>query len=195
MRDRARDSAVGRRKQAAGASHEALVDAHHDVALRLGILAHVDKIDPPAEVRNGRVEFGERTVSDWVGMLGGGGAKYYACEAKSIEKEYLPRAKVSPKQQAHLDVVARGGGLALLVVRFTGVINISWWVDPPAGPRVYAVPWEKIKWQVLKTAESASEADLAAANWLVAPGTCFLERFHPRGTPIAQTAQRKYARE
>ena len=203
MRDRARNSIAGRKAQVAGSSFESWLHEQHEVAKRLGILAHVDKIDPPAVVRNGRVEFGEKTVSDWVGMLDGGSARYLAEEQKSTLKEYLPRAEVSKKQQEHLSSTARGRGLALLLVEFRGELSdrLLHTMFPPVlyghaqhSPRRYCVPWHSTPWQVLKTAESVSEESLRAGGWAVR-GECFLERFHPRGTPSTPARQRSYPRE
>ena len=219
MRDRARNSISGRKAQVAGSSAESWLDAQHEIALRLGILARIDKIDPPAVVRNGKVEFGERTGADYVGMLGSGLAgkpvyglaTYCAIESKSTLKEYLPRAEVKKEQQRHLDEVARGGGLALLVVEFRGepsaevvlatgevALRVHGGVQFNPAYRRYCVPWQDVPWQVLKTAQSVSEEALAKAGWQVQiarEGSCYLERFHPRGTPTAAPKGRIYARE
>lgn len=224
-RDRARSAIQGRKAQIAGDALESWVSAEHDKALCFGILAHVDKIDPPAEVRGGRIVFGEKTVSDYVGLLAPAPlgndvirnypptvwaelravrvSRYYACEAKSTELTYLPRSKITRKKQAHLDVVARAGGLALLVVRFTSepgtealkqALNWTEHERFHRWSRTYAVPWQAIEWQVLKTAESVSEEALRAGGWAVS-GECFLERFHSRGVPSTQARARVYPRE
>lgn len=189
----------GRESQQAGDNHEAWINVQHEKAIALGILACVDKIDPPAEKRHGKIEFGERTVSDYIGMCGGGSARYFAEEAKSTLKPYLPKSALTPKQQQHLTTVAKGGGLALLSVEFrTSAKDIE--ELQLAGTNVplirrYCCPWVAVPWQVLKTAQSVSEEDLIRGDWRVdpSPEACYLERFHPRGTPIARG--RVYARE
>lgn len=204
MRDRASNSISGRKAKAAGNKSEAWLDTQHEIALRFGILARIDKIDPPAVVRSGRVEFGERTGADYIGMLGssppGHVHRYLAVEAKSTEDVRLYKSEVKPAQQKHLDQVSLGGGLALLFVEFRGepvyqtAPGGAVFSTPFTPYRRYACPWLETPWQVLKTAESVSEIDLMKHGWLIA-GECYLERFHPRGTPTSVPRFRKYARE
>lgn len=187
MRDRARSSIAGRQAEAAGSNFEEWLNLQHELAGSLGILACIDKIDPPAVVHKGRVEFGPKTVSDYIGMLDGGAARYLAVEAKSTLKHYLPKREVTKLQQEHLTTTARGGGLALLVEEFRGQDHGR------VGIRRYAVPWLEVPWQVLKTAESVSEDALYAGGWQISG--CYLERWHPRGTSSTPPKMRTYARE
>jgi hypothetical protein len=216
MRDRARSSISGRKANAAGNAFEAMLDAQHEAARRCGIIVRVDKTDPPAVVRKGRVEFGERTGADYVGMLGRGmlgqttrleslprtvAAGYFCVEAKSTLKEYQPKNGdngIKELQQEHLNEVAVGGGLALLAVQFRGMPEkavkevIS--LDAVLSYRAYCCPWLLVPWQVLKTAESVSELDLLRDGWAM-QGDCYLERFHPRGVPTSAARGRVYPRE
>lgn len=204
-RDRARSSITGRQAKAAGDAFEAFLEQQHEVALQLGILACVEHNEPHAKVIGGRLMYTERGVADYTGVLDRSG-RAVAVEAKSTKAERLMKSAVSSKQQDHLDRVARAGGLALLVVEFRRELpaavqlQIALWPMQAAEEmlrqhfRRYVCPWEKVKWQVLKTAESVSEIDLFAdGGWIW--GACYLERFHPRGTPSTQARQRNYPRE
>lgn len=178
-RDRARSHFAGRRAKQAGNAFEDYLRGHHELAQARGILAHVDKIDPPAVVRSGRVEFGARTVSDWIGMLVGG--RYLAVEQKSTLQAYLPRSELTDKQQKHLEVVAHSGGLALLAVEFRAR-PVGEARDVP--PRRYVVPWLEVPWQVLRTAESVAET--AIHKWLIG-SACYLEAFQAADLAAAST--------
>jgi hypothetical protein len=182
----------GRRNKAVGDAFESWVDGQHEMAMRLGIFAHVEHNQAHAKVVNGQVIYEKPGVADYTGCLESvfveSGytiyntnseiqlrkrlpAQYLACEAKSTDGDRLPRSKISPKQQEHLTAVARAGGLALLVIEFRHD-------TPPVFTR-YAVPWLEIKWTVLRTAESVAESDIS--QWQVQPGTCYLSRWHPGG--------------
>jgi hypothetical protein len=210
-RSRVQNSVSGRKAKAAGSALEAFLDIQHQIARRLGILARIDKIDPPAVMRNGRVEFGERTGADYIGMLEraplladfirDGGfppstwallksvqvSRYLAVEAKSTADERFYKSDVKPKQQQHLTEVAAGGGLALLVVEFRWPNSGQVWR--------FAFPWLEVPWTKLKSADSIGVGQ--STPWLIVKddASCYLERFHPRGTSSTPVHQRQYSRE
>jgi len=176
--------AIGRLSQAAGSSFESWIDGQHEVAKMIGILAYVAHNQVETNVIKGRLTRTAASESDYTGLLDRG-AKYFACEAKSTKAESLPRAAVQPKQQKHLEIVARAGGLALLLVEF----RIT---ELPLRYR-FAVPWLEVPWVTKRSAESVSAEQLGP--WLIAPGTCYLERFHPRGTPTTTYRGRVFPRD
>jgi len=179
------NSAIGRAAQAVGASLESWIDAQHSVAKMSGILAHIAHNQAQSNVVGGRLIYTAAGVSDYTGILDGKTGRYVGVEAKSTKAESLPRSAVKPKQQEHLEVVARAGGLALLVVEF----RIT---ELPLRYR-FAVPWLEVPWETKRSAESVS-AELLGP-WLIDPGTCYLERFHPRGVPTSKHNVRVYPRE
>jgi penicillin-binding protein-related factor A (putative recombinase) len=178
------NAAIGRAAQAVGSNFEAYLHGQHDVAKMTGILAHIAHNQAQASVVRGRLIYTAAGVSDYTGTLDRSGISV-AVEAKSTKAESLPRAAVKPKQQEHLEVVARAGGLALLLVEF----RIT---ELPLHYR-FAVPWLEVPWVTKRSAESISAEQLGP--WLIAPGTCYLERFHQRGTPTSLRRGRVYARE
>jgi len=181
----ARDNvAIGRTSQAVGASFESWIDGQHEVAKMAGILAHIAHNQAQSNVVRGRLIYTAAGVSDYTGTLDRSGLSV-AVEAKSTKAESLLRAAVKPKQQEHLEVVARAGGLALLLIEFR-------LTEVPLRFR-FAVPWLEVPWETKRSAESISAEQLGP--WLVDPGTCYLERFHARGVPSSLRRGRIYARE
>lgn len=158
----------GRAAQEAGALHEAWAESHHDAARNLGILACAHHNEPHWRRINGRWERVAATVADYTGTLYEGPGKSLASECKATSSLRLKRSAVTPVQQTHLGDVSRAGGLALLVAGFYDEGMTNW--------RRYAVLWDEVSWEVLKTAESVAEA--ALAGWRV-PETerCYLSRF------------------
>ena len=161
-----------------GAAFEAWVDVQHEFALRLGLLACVEHTRPPAIIRNGRMIYTAASVADWIGTLGRASSRpgvSLAVEAKSTTHGRLPRDRIAPLQAAHLDVVSRAGGLALLLVEFRSEKAALWTVTR------FACPWLAVPWERARTAESVTAA--ALAGWEVAV-PCYLARFaldSPRG--------------
>lgn len=150
-------AAAGLSARRAGAAFESVIAAHHEAAIRLGLLATVEKIEPPARlVRTAggmRLLYVAPGVTDWIGVLRGGRA--LSVEAKSTKRGRLARADVKPRQQAWLDACARTGGLSVLVVEFRREDEVL--IRPPER---FAVPWLKVPWQVGRSAESIGPEDL-----------------------------------
>jgi hypothetical protein len=181
----ARDNAaIGRTAQAVGAGLESWADAQHEFAKTVGILAHVTHNQAQANVVGGRLIYTASGVSDYSGVLDRSGVAV-AIEAKTSKANALPRANVKPKQQEHLEVVARAGGLALLLV--------EWRLETPPYRVRAAIPWLEVPWAVKRSAESLTMSD--AEPWVIQPSTCYLERFHPRGVPTSKRHVKVYPRD
>lgn len=168
---------IGRSAKAAGDNFEAWISTQHEIAERLGILAHVEHNEPHARMIGGKLIYASPGVSDYTAVLDRDG-RAVAIEAKSTYKDHLLKSAVEPKQQRHLEAVARAGGLALLLIEFRrqqlpGV--------PIAICDRFAVPWLKIEWKVKRTAESVSMADLGEWKIVNDPGKCYLSKFHSHG--------------
>jgi len=159
-----------REAQFTGDLHEGWTITQHEVAVRLGILAHFEHSEPHTSIVRGQTMRTSAGVADFFGTLEGG--RSYAAECKSIKGNRMPRNMVEKKQAEHLDAVARAGGLSLLVgaFRLDSVIVR------------FACPWLDVPWQVLQTAESVSPTVMAP--WVFTASTtnlCFLQRWHPGG--------------
>lgn len=174
---------AGREAQAAGSSFEDWISAQHDAAKYLGILAHVVHNEPRVKFIGGRPIFEKATVADYTGVLCGGGARTLAVEAKSTKADRFALSDVTPKQQEHLDVVAKEGGLALLVLEFRA----------QRDPRValmkhrFAIPWLEVPWRVKRTVKAVYlDEIISSPDWRVHPN-CYLLRWHaggPRSTLV-----------
>lgn len=176
----------GRAAKAAGNAFEAFLETQHEIAERLGILAHIEHSEPHSKIVGGRLMYTSPGTADYFGTLDRSGLSY-ACEAKSTSAASFPRSNVEPKQQRHLEAVARAGGLALLLLEFRSM------------SRRYALPWLQVPWKVKRTAESVSPDDIQ--EWLITvvagDGQCYLSRFHAGGprTSAGSLRVRKFARE
>lgn len=146
--------AIGAKKQAVGSAFESWVQAQHEKAIYKKTLAHVVHNQPTAKMINGRLIYAEATCSDYTGCLANG--RYYAAEAKSTGEDRIYRSVISSSQQKHLNTVHEAGALALLLVEFR--------VD--GLPRRYCIPWAKVPWATVRSAESLSEKDLFSTNFL-----------------------------
>lgn len=123
-------SASARVAHARGDAFEALLAGHHARAGERGI-ADVRKVGAPVVVGRGGAPKAWAGVgpADYVGTLHGG--RSLVVEAKSVDGR-LSRADIAEHQRAHLDVVARLGGLALLAVEVRGVgLFVCPWGDVP----------------------------------------------------------------
>lgn len=172
MSDYKTNARRGRTAKAVGDRHESWVEGQHEMAMHLGILAHVHHNEPKATFRDGRLEYGKRSVSDYSGVFEGG--KALATEAKScMSGDRFGRNDVTPEQQKHLEATARAGGLAFLVVEFR----------MPSAPffRRFAMPWLQVPWRVMRTAQSIGILDVELQQWEVQPSTCYLSRHHTGG--------------
>lgn len=179
---------MSRASQTSGASFESLIERHHDRALDLGIVpCKIEHNQAYSKVVGGKLIYTKPGISDYSGIvLGWFGPKTCAplgAEAKSTKKDRLPRSAVEPLQAKYLDAVARAGGLALLLVEFR------------AQDIRTAIPWLEVPWQVLKSAESLSVADVRK-EWQFSAEGCYLERCCPpeRRSPPAK-ARRIFPRE
>src|SRR5258706_13247625 len=121
----------------------------------LGILAHHAKTEPGCKKINGRLTYTNPGIADRIGTFEGG--RSFAAEAKSTSEGILYRSEVKPKQQEHLNAVAKAGGLALLLIEFRMDMS-PYWVR-------FAVPWLDTPWEIKRSAESVSP--LMLVNWSV----------------------------
>lgn len=182
MRDH---SKIGRLSQAVGEHFESWVDGQNEMAMRLGIIAHVEKNEPHSKVIGGQLRHTAAGVADRTGTLEGG--RTLAVECKSTSEKRFAKAEVSKRQAEHLDAVARAGALALLLVEFR-------LTTAPFYKR-YAIPWLETPWRTLRTAESLDPADIE--QWRIAPDTCYLSKWHAGGPRSSSHGirNRVYARE
>ena len=146
-----------------------------------------DGSEVAAKVVDGKLIYEKPGISDYTGMLEGG--RYIAEEAKSTKSEHLLRSVVKKKQAEHLEFIARGGGLALLVVEFRTPATVESRIEIRTR---FAVPWLQVPWKVLRSAESVSAEDLC--QWAV-DSRCYLLKFHPCGVSSTVGHRRVYARE
>lgn len=156
---------MSRVQQAAGARFEQWVEAQHVVARNRGLLVHAEHTQAVARVIRGKVVYAAPGVADYVLCLAGG--RYAAVEAKACDGPRLYRSRIGSIQARHLDAVARGGALALLIVKYVGI-------------DYFAVPWREVPWERARSADSVSAASLA--SWRIAPGSCYLKRFVERSS-------------
>mgnify|MGYP001612558237 CR=1 FL=1 len=171
---------AGRANQAAGSGFEIWLNFQHQEAIHRGLLACVEKSEPHLRIVGGKKIYNRPGVADYFGTLASGtrstghftGRVYssaldgvsLAAEAKSTSSDRLARAEVKPKQAAHLDAVARAGGLALLLCEFRA-----------GTPTRCAVSWTEVPWTKLRTADSVGLSDLT--EWIIAPGENYLTKF------------------
>lgn len=175
---------AGALAQAAGSSFEAWIEGQHEDAKRLGILAHVNHNEPKTRFIRGKLEYAERTVADYTGVLCGTGARTLAAETKSTSDTRFALNDVTAKQQEHLRAVEGEDGLALLVLEFRlGV-----------GKHRFAIPWSKVPWKKKRSAEAVYLDELIVSDWRVHP-VCYLCRWHSGGPPRAVQQQRRYPTE
>ena len=80
----------------------------------------------------------------------GASGEYVAIECKQTTKQRFPRLSISAVQEAHLDAVPRSF-LALLI-----------------DGRRFLIPWRKVPWVTLRSAESVTAEDCAI--WELKPG-------------------------
>jgi Holliday junction resolvase len=149
---------AGKRAQAHGAAFETWLEASHITARTYGYVVWIEKI--PTPTRMVRTKTGWQAVFtkaqelvDFVGLLPNG--RMLVVEAKS-KIGRLSRTEVQPHQQRLLALCERAGGVALLAVEL--------------DHRRFAVPWGKVPWQTLRTAETIGAEDLE--GWEA--GSCYL---------------------
>lgn len=174
---------MSRKSQVVGAAFEDWINGQHKIARMQGILAHVDKTQAKTSHIKGHLTYVGKGVADYTGTLEGGLS--LAEEAKSIQVRLFYKKDIDTKQADHLDRVARAGGLALFVVEFRQT-------EAPFFQR-FAVPWLQVPWSVQISAETVAADDLK--EWLIAPETCYLSRFHKGGRSTSPPKMRGYARE
>lgn len=154
---------MSRAQQVSGAHFEAWVDGQHIVARNRGLLIHAEHTQAVSRMLGGKLVYAAPGVADYVLCLRGG--RYVAVEAKACAGPRLYRSRIGPLQARHLDAVARGGALALLLVesRDTG------------ASEYFAIPWTEVVWERARSADSARVESFAP--WRISPGSCYLERF------------------
>lgn len=164
---RRRGGAIARH---AGASFEGWLEVHHREAVRVGLLAWWRHVSPRVmwigHGAKAQAKVVGEACADYVGQLATTG-RALVVEAKSTSHARFALAQLEVQQLAHLDACAAGGGLAILAIEFReqgeGTLRIL---------GRYAVPWQSVPWQVLRSARSVGPAELAP--WLVR-GPCYLE--------------------
>jgi penicillin-binding protein-related factor A (putative recombinase) len=175
--------ASGRAAKAAGDAWEALIEEHHDRALKRGIISHAIHNQASSDVIGGRLQYVAKGGADYSLILNNGHATSVIAELKSCEGHYLPRSEIQAKQAQHLDASASAGGLAFLLVEF----RIE------GGPFRFCVPWKQAPWKVKKSAESVDVSDLG--EWLI-EGDCYLSKFFVgTGIPSVTAPRRFFPRE
>lgn len=148
--------AQGRLAQDAGALWEDFLTRYIFAPLiQSGEIVRMDKLVPPVRVvgsKGGKPLLTPEapTGADWIAILQGG--RYAALEAKTTDGERLPLSALTPRQVEHLDQVATGGGLALLLVQYR--------LGPGKGSH-HAVPWGSAPWKVRRTTRALYLEDLA----------------------------------
>ncbi len=153
---------MSRAQQASGARFEAWVEAQHLVARNRGLLVHAEHTQAVSRVIGGKLVYAAPGVADYVLCLSGG--RYAAVEAKACDGPRLYRKRIGPLQSRHLDATARGGALALLLVKDF------------ESDDCFAVPWLDVpQWECVRSADSLLVS--ALAPWRVPRGNCYLERF------------------
>jgi hypothetical protein len=189
MSNRARNSIRGRKAQLVGDAFEVWCDQQHEVALQLGILAHVVHNQPTAKFVGGKLIYVSAGVADYTGMMERcimyNGT--FAAEAKSVDpdKKRLYRSRIEDKQAEHLDCVAKAGGLALLLVEFRAEDGLH---------ARYAIPWLDVPWTKARTADSLDENQILYYRVV----ECYLRRWHPGGprtSNFSLVKKRNFARE
>ena len=105
---------------------------------------------------------GDRFVADAGADFVAWGAcgEYVAIECKQTTKARFPRLSISAVQEAHLDAVPRSF-LALLI-----------------DGRRFLIPWRKVPWVTLRSAESVTAEDCAI--WELLPGRWLLTHLELR---------------
>lgn len=139
-----------RQSVAHGKNFEEWVEMQHASAKRRGMLVHVVHNQAQSKVVGWRMIYTGAGVADYTGCMRDG--KCLATEAKSTGKDRLAKSEITPKQQEHLTAVSNACGYAYLLVEFRGTNTLL--------NRRYAIPWSRVPWKVLRTAESLVEADI-----------------------------------
>jgi penicillin-binding protein-related factor A (putative recombinase) len=169
--------AGGYKAKLGGMQHEGWVEAQHEKARWLGIIAHVQHNEPKTKRIGGRLIEVAATVADHTGVLEGG--RYLAVEDKSVEDRRFAKNKVTREQQEHLTAVAKAGGLALLVVDFKIL------VERLLTHNRAAIPWLEVPWKTVKSAEALYLEDIDL-KWIIIAEDCYLRRWH-NGGPRSNT--------
>lgn len=171
--------------KAVGDMFETWLDGQHVFARSKGILAHIHHNEPKTRMQKGVLFYDKKSVADYSGTLEGG--RSLAVEAKSWgQEDAFPRSQIDTLQAEHMQTVLRAGGLALLVVE----------IRHPFVQR-FAVPWQEVPWQVLRSAETTTAELLTDAGWKISvtDDSCYLSKFHAGGVSSSPLSFRKYARD
>jgi len=137
--------AAGAASKRAGEQWEQYVSSQWLEPLRkVGVLTCWHKLEPR--------KVGDRFVADAGAdfVACGASGEYFAIECKQTTKRRFARSAISAVQEAHLDAVPRSF-LALLI-----------------DGRRFLIPWRKVPWVRLRTAESVAAVDCAI--WELKPG-------------------------
>jgi hypothetical protein len=163
-------SNAGRLGQKRGAVFEKYLREHlFAPALVNKLFLRIDRQHPdmiPTRTSSGEqgpplFRLGKRAGSDWIVLMPKGCPfAYLAIEAKSIEGETLPLAKLENHQIEHLNQSIDAGQQSLLMVQFLCPL-----------PEVYAVPWGLAPWRKMAQGHSLARAQLSE-NWRVRNWRC-----------------------
>lgn len=132
-----------RAKKSGDAFEEALTKCILEPLRRMGEIGRYDKLEPRVNFVRGAWRHVENSGGDWI--LSSRGV-YVAGEAKSTTADRFARNLIPAHQQQHLEAALQDGGLAFLFLRFTR----------QAIPICYMLPWRKVPWRVLVSAQSVS---------------------------------------
>lgn len=132
-----------RAKKFGDAFEETLTKCVLEPLRRMGEIGRYDKLNPEYRRVNWLFLPVANSGGDWI--LSSRGV-YVAGEAKSCSEDRFPRNKIPEHQQQHLEAALQDGGLAFLFLRFIR----------QAVPICYMIPWRKVPWRVLVSAQSVS---------------------------------------
>lgn len=162
---RAGNAVQGRINQSVGGALEAWAQTHFDRALSIGVLVYpIEHNEAHTKILGGNLRYVGKGIADYTGLLAND--KTIGCEAKSTDKDYLPKKVVKKKQADYLDAIGRKGHVAILLVEFR----------VPSSSR-FVIPWLSAPWKRKRTAMSIDKADLDPSWRIKEDENCFLERF------------------
>lgn len=143
-----------RAKKSGDACEEALTKCVLEPLRRMGEIGRYDKLNPELKrLPSGAFWPVKDSGGDWI--ICGRGGLYIAAEAKSTAEDRFSRNIIPQRQQDHLEDALSTGGLAFLFLRFT----------KQAIPICYMLPWRKVPWRVLVSAQSVSADE--CKSWAV----------------------------
>ena len=157
-----------RRAQRTGKHFEDFLDTQHELAKKLGLLAHAEHTQARSKVFGGKLCYEKAGVADYVLCLSDG--RYMAVEAKSTEGKTLMLSRIEPLQSRHLNAVTTASNTqALLLVEFS----------LEGRYERFAMQWDAVPWAIKRSAESLSWDDACKyySSGFIHEGECYLSKF------------------